>query len=141
MTFVLTFIEIFLLSLAVYFLPNNDSNFFQFVALGRKNTFIRFHEEIKLISWTWCTFPQKSWLKIKMRHSFMDKKAMITTTLIPSYTLVPFCLPHSWKPTFKTNSELLINHTKKQFVPSKITINWLFNCMLLPCHIRISQWI
>ena len=89
---------------------------------------------MKLISWTWCTFPKKSWLKIKitikLRHGFMDEKAMITTTLISSYhwkTLVPFCLRNSWKRTFKTNSELLLNQTKKQFMPSKTIVNWLFN--------------
>ena len=68
----------------------------------------------------------------KLRHSFVDGRAMITTTLISSYhwkTLVPFCLPNSWKRTFKTNSELLLNQTKKQFMPSKTTVNWLFNCL------------
>ena len=120
-----------LISLQLFFwLPNNVSNFLQFVLLQRKNTFIRFHEKMKLISWTWCAFPKKSWIKIKitikLRHGFMDEKAMIATTLISSYhwkTLVHFCLPNSWKRTFKTNSELLLNLTKKQFMLSSFTVN------------------
>ena len=66
LTYILTFIEIFIYALAVFCLSHNISNFFQFDLLGRKNTFIRFHEEMKLISWTWCTFLKKSWLKIKI---------------------------------------------------------------------------
>ena len=32
-----------------------------------------------------------------------------------------------WKRVFNTNSELSQNRTEKQIVPSKTTINWLFN--------------
>ena len=31
------------------------------------------------------------------------------------------------KRIFKTNSELAQNHTEKQFIQSKATVNWLFN--------------
>ena len=31
------------------------------------------------------------------------------------------------KMNFKTNCELLQNHTENQFMPSKTTVNWLFN--------------
>ena len=40
-------------------------------------------------------FPHISWLFIKLRHNFIDKRAMITTTLTSSChrkTLVHFCL-------------------------------------------------
>ena len=62
---------------------------------------IRFPEEIRLISWAKSTFPQKSWLKIKitentfLRHSFVDERAMVITILIFSChwkTIVTFCL-------------------------------------------------
>ena len=33
----------------------------------------------------------------------------------------------TWKHIFKTNSELSQNHTEKQFMPSKLTVNWQFN--------------
>ena len=33
---------------------------------GKEMAFIRFHEEMRLISWIWFTFPQKSWLQIKI---------------------------------------------------------------------------
>ena len=45
---------------AVFHLQNVVSNLLKFVSLGRKSAFIRFHEEMRLISRTWCTFPQKS---------------------------------------------------------------------------------
>ena len=61
--------------------------------------FIRFHEEVKLISLTW--FPQKSRLKIKifkkLKHYFVDERATISTTLISfchRKTLAPFRM---WK--------------------------------------------
>ena len=33
----------------------------------------------------------------------------------------------AWKCIFNTNSELSQNHTEKQIIPAKTTINWLFN--------------
>ena len=43
-------------------------------------------------------------------------------------TLVPFCLQKKGlKKHFNTNSELSQNRTEKQIMPSKTTINWLFN--------------
>ena len=33
----------------------------------------------------------------------------------------------TWKHIFNTKSELSQNHTEKQFMPSKATLNWLFN--------------
>ena len=62
----------------------------------------------------------------------MDEKALITTTLISSYhwkTLIPFCLrKKKLENSFLT---LILNHRKivqkKIFMPSKTTINWLFN--------------
>ena len=33
----------------------------------------------------------------------------------------------TWKRTFNINSKLLLNHTEKQIMPFKTTVNWLFN--------------
>ena len=68
----------------------------------------------------------------KNRHGFLDERALKTTTLISSChwkTRVPFCLQKkiSEKGVFNTNSELPQNHTGKQIMPSKTTINCLFN--------------
>ena len=74
-----------------------------------------------------------------MREGFVDKRALITATLISSChwkTLVPFACEKkkTWKRIFNTNSELLQNLTEKQIMPSKTKINWLYNdtwCYLL----------
>ena len=68
----------------------------------------------------------------KLRHGFVDERTLITTTLIYfclSKTLVPFlrAKEKTWKRIFNTNSELSQNHTEKQIMPSKTTINWLSN--------------
>ena len=59
----------------------------------------------------------------KLRHGFVDERAMITTTLIsPCYwkTLVPFSLRKKrLENVFHTNSELSQNRTEKQIMPSK----------------------
>ena len=55
-----------------------------------------------------------------MKHGFVDKRAQITTILISSChweTLVPFCL----RKKRPENAFLTL------IVPSKTTINWLFN--------------
>ena len=66
----------------------------------------------------------------KLRHGFVDERALITTTLISSChwkTLVPFCLRKKIpENAFLT---LIVNYRKivqKKIMPSK-TINWLFN--------------
>ena len=66
----------------------------------------------------------------KLRHGFVDERALITTTLISSChwkILVPFCLRKTRKRIFNTNSELLQNRTEKQIMPFKTTVNWLFD--------------
>ena len=79
-------------------------------------------------------FPQISWLKIKiskkLRHGFLDKKAMIATTLTSSChwkTLAPFCLHKTtWKTISNTKSELSQNCTEKHYAihhNSKLTID------------------
>ena len=59
-----------------------------------------------------------------MRYGFVDERAMIKTTLMSS------C---HWKPLYcfacNINSELLQNHTEKEIMPFKTTVNWLFNDM------------
>ena len=112
-----------------------------------KKAFIRFHEEMRLIVRTWFTFPPKFWLKIKisekLRHAFVDERAMITMTLISSChwkTVVLICLQKekTWKRIFKTDCELFQNHTEKQFMPSKTTVNWLFNDIW--CYLFIARF-
>ena len=59
----------------------------------------------------------------KLRHGFVDEKAMITTTWISSClweTLVPFCL---WKKQCE-NAFIIVNsqnRTEKQIMPFKTT--------------------
>ena len=71
----------------------------------------------------------------------MDQKAMITTILRSSChwkTLVPFLLAKNRQ----ENAFLTLtvnNHTLKQFMPSKTTINLLFNDMLFS-HCFFFDW-
>ena len=53
-----------------------------------------------------------------MAHSFVDDRAMITTTLSNSYSTLS---------TLFNNSELSQNRSEKQIMPFKTTVNWLFN--------------
>ena len=79
----------------------------------------------------------------KLRHFFIYEKALITTTSISSYhwkTLIPFCLrKKKLENAFLT---LILNHRKivqkKKFMPSKTTINWLFNDMW--CYLFIARF-
>ena len=70
-------------------------------------------------------FPQIPWLKIKiskkLRHSFVDERALIATTLISSChwkTLVPFCLqdrrPENTKTTklYRKTNYVIQNYNK-----------------------------
>ena len=91
-------------------------------------------------------FPQIPWLKIKisknwdtaLRHSFVDKRTLITTTLIflPLENPCTFLLvkEKTWKWIFNINHELSQNRTEKQIMLFKTTVNCLFNdiwCYLL----------
>ena len=66
----------------------------------------------------------------KLRHGFVNERAIITMTLISSCHWNPFkfLLPKekTWKRIFNTDSELSLNRTEKQFMPFKTTVNWLF---------------
>ena len=75
-----------------------------------------------LRKWVWLQGHNESFLKIlaknqnfkKLRHDFVDKRALITTTLISSShlkILVPFCFRKTWRPenTFLT---LIVNYSK-----------------------------
>ena len=68
----------------------------------------------------------------KLRHDFVDEKALITTTLISfchqKTLILPFCLQKKSK-IFNTKSELLQNHTEKQIISFKTTLNWLFTSL------------
>ena len=74
----------------------------------------------------------------KLRHDFVDERALIKTTLISSChrkTLVPFCL-QKYRPenAFLTLLAFLSqNRTEKQIMSSKTTINWLFNDICIAC--------
>ena len=64
----------------------------------------------------------------KLRHGFLDERAVITTTLISSChwkTLVTFYLRK--KRAENEFLTLIIKKIEKQIMPSKTTINWLFN--------------
>ena len=66
----------------------------------------------------------------KLRHGFVDEKAMIRTTLKSSChwrTLVPFSLQKKKLEIAFSNNELSQNLTIKQFMGSKTTLNWLFD--------------
>ena len=48
--------------------------------------------------------------------------------------------PCTWKRIFNTNSELSQNRTEKQIIPSKATVNWLFNEILCYLFIGCFDW-
>ena len=71
-------------------------------------------------------FSQISSLKVKifekLKHGFVDEKALITTTSLSSChlkTLVPFC--------WQKKGLKLQNPTEKQIMKFKTTVNMLFN--------------
>ena len=75
--------------------------------------------------------PQNQNFK-KLRHSFVDEKAMTIISSCHWKTLLPFSTfvlakKKTWKRIFTTNSKLSQNHAEKQFLRSKTTLNWLFN--------------
>ena len=79
----------------------------------------------------------------KLRHFFVNEKALITTTLISSYhwkTPIPFCLRK--KKLENAFLILIMNYRKivqkKKFMPSKTTINWLFNDIW--CYLFIARF-
>ena len=46
----------------------------------------------------------------------------------------------TWKRIFNTNSELSQNRTEKQIMPSKTTVNWLFNDIWCYLFITCFDW-
>ena len=77
----------------------------------------------------------------KLRHGFLDERAVITTTLISSChwkTLVTFYL---WKKRAENEFlTLIIKKIEKQIMPSKTTINWLFNDLWCYLFIACFDW-
>ena len=70
----------------------------------------------------------------KLRHSFVDERVLITTTLISSchWKIILYlfaCERKYLRRIFNTNSELLQNCTEKQIMPFKTTVNCQFNDM------------
>ena len=67
----------------------------------------------------------------KVRHGFVDERALITTTLISSCHWKPLylfvCERKDLKRIFNTNSELSQNRTEKQIMPLKQTVDCFFN--------------
>ena len=81
----------------------------------------------------------------KLIHNSVDERAMITTTFNTFLSLEKLCTflvakEKTWKHIFHTNSELSRNHTKKKFMPSKTTLNWLFNHILCYFAIACFDW-
>ena len=75
----------------------------------------------------------KNWNFKKLRHGFVDERAMITMTSTSSChwkTLVPFCLqkrrPEKAFVTLTVNYCKIV-YTEKQIMLFKTTVNWLFN--------------
>ena len=66
----------------------------------------------------------------RVRHGFVDERALITTTYLPvtgnPYTYL-FAKGKILKRIFNTNSELSQNRTEKQIMPLKQTVDCLFN--------------
>ena len=99
-------------------------------------------------------FLHRSWLNIKIsknRHGFVDWKSTgdnDTNIFLLLENPCTFLLvkEKTWKHIFNTNNELLQNCTEKQIMPSKTTINWLFDdiwCYLFiacfDCKIGVFQ--
>ena len=63
-----------------------------------------------------------------MRHDVVDEKTLITTTLISSchWKTLTFRFRKK-RPENVFYSELSQNHTGKQIMPFKTTLNWIFN--------------
>ena len=122
---------------------------FKLFCLGDKRLLSEF-----LRKWGWFQGHSERFLNIlaknsnfkKLRHSFVDETALITTTLISSChwkSLVPCTKETTWKRIFNTNSKLQQNRTEKQIMPSKTTLNWLFNdiwCYLFIAFFRMKRW-
>ena len=100
-----------------------------------------------LRSWRWFqgdnkTLPQISWMKIKMAKNwdFVDEKALIISTLIFSFigeSLYLFAYEGKvLECIFSSIHELSRNRTEK-LMPSKSTINWLFNNI---CYLFIAYY-
>ena len=77
----------------------------------------------------------------KLRHGYVDYYNKIISSCHWK-TLAPFCLPKekTWKHVFNTNSELSQNHTEKQIMPSKTTVNWLLNDTWCYLFIACFDW-
>ena len=86
----------------------------------------------------------KNWNFKKLRRGFVDKRALITTTLISCChwkTLYLFaCERKDLKRTFTINSKLSQNRTEKQIVPCKTIVNCLFNDVWSYLVIRCFDW-
>ena len=74
----------------------------------------------------------KNWNFKKLRQSFIDKRAMITTALASScrqknpWTFL-LAKEKVWKRIFNFNSESSQNRTEKQIMLFKTALNWLFH--------------
>ena len=68
---------------------------------------------------------------------------MIKTTSMSSChwkTLVPFCLQKTWSENPLLTKLELQNHTEKQIMPFKTTVNWLFNDIWCYLVIALFDW-
>ena len=103
---------------------------------------------MKLISGTQWTFPQISWLKIQTLkyetrfcrwNSNDDNDINIFLSLGNPCTFL-LAKDNTWKRIFNINSELSENRTEKQIMPSKTTVNWVFNDIWCYLVIACFDW-
>ena len=71
----------------------------------------------------------KNWNFKKLRHYFVNERAMIKTKLMSCTFLL--AKEKTWKRTFNINDKLSQKCTEKEIMPFKTTVNWLFKSYVM----------
>ena len=103
---------------------------------------------MRLISGTWWMFPRIFWLKIKFqktdtricRLESPDNNNIIIFLSLENRCTFLFANEKTWKRIFNIDSKFSQNCTEKKIVPSKATINWIFNDMGYYLFIACFDW-
>ena len=98
---------------------------------------------MRLISGTKWTFPQISWLKVKISKTetwFCRWKSTDNNNINIFLSLEKPCTLCLRKCIFNTNSEFSQNRKEKQIMSSNTTINWLVNDILCYLFIACFNW-
>ena len=93
-------------------------------------------------------FPQISFLKLKFqkaetwfcRWKSTDNNSINIFVSVENPCIFLLAKEKTWECIFNTNSELLQNHAEKQIMPSKTTVNWLFNDIWCYLFIGCFDW-